>query len=320
MKKLIEEYEYPLYVTFCITSRCNANCKHCSSKVASKEDISTEKIIETLEDLKNCGVFNLALSGGEPLLHPDFDLIASTAVKLGFSVGVGTNGKIIDDVYAKKLKDMKLSRVQISLDGSTAKTHDKFRGINGMFDEAIEAIRILVKSGINTNVCMTPTKENFKELEQVIDLAYKMGVRGFNLSQFVPMNKEMENLDLSNAEWKEVMELWYRKKVEYKKQMNFTAHEAQLILVDSAYKSMKGFIGCQAGIGNGCILSDGTVLPCVMLNLSLGNVKDKPFHKIWEESENVRALRDRTHLQGKCGNCKNILKCGGCRAVAYNKT
>lgn len=320
MIKIIEDFEYPIYITFCITSICNANCKHCSSSVAQKGDISTETIIEVLKDLKSCGVFNLALSGGEPLLHPDFDLIAQTAVDLGLSTGVGTNGIVICEEVIEKIKRLKLDRVQISLDGGNALTHDSFRGVEGMFKESIRAIGMLVKSGIKTNVCMTPKRFNHNELEEVIDLSYDLGVSGFNLSQFVPMGKGMEPLDLNVGEWKNIMEVWYAKKQKYSGRMRFTSHEAQLVTIDKSYEDMLGFRGCQAGIGNGCILSDGTILPCVMLYEPLGNVKEALFSEVWKNSSVVKDLKNRNKLLGSCKICKHIMKCGGCRAVALSKS
>lgn len=319
MNKRTVEYEYPIYVTFCITSRCNAGCKHCSSKMANKDDLSTETIIKTLYDLKKCGVFSVALSGGEPLMHPDIRKIAETAARLGLRVGIGTNGKIVNSQIINMLKEIGVDRVQISLDGSKANTHDSFRNVNGMYDSAIKAIRLLVAAGVKTNICMTPTRLNFTELEEVIDMAYIMGANGFNLSQFVPINDEMMSLDLTPTEWSDVLNIWNRKRLQYNGKMAFTSHEAQLVLIDKSYKEMKGFIGCQAGIGNACILSDGTVLPCVMLYEPLGNVKEQSFQEIWENSVLVKKLKDRSNLKGKCLKCSNAMKCGGCRAVAKSK-
>lgn len=320
MNNLIKRYEYPIYVTFCITSICNAKCKHCSSKVVKSKDISTDIIIRTLYDLKKCGVFNIAISGGEPLLHPDFEKILYTASKLEFSIGVGTNGTNINEESICLLKKYHVSRVQISLDGSNPKTHDSFRGSSGMFHNSIQAIEMLVENGIRTNICMTPTRLNYMELADVIDLAFNMGASGFNLSQFVPITQDMDYLDLSNDDWKEVLEIWYKKKKLYGEKMSFTSHESQLILVDNEYEKIKGFIGCQAGNGNACILADGTVTPCVMLYIPIGNIKEDPFDEIWKNSNLVKKLANRKLLEGRCKNCENILKCGGCRAVAYAKT
>lgn len=320
--KTIRNFEYPTYVTLCLTSRCNAHCKHCSSAADNKidSDLSTEKIMRVLDELYDCGIFTLSFSGGEPLLHPDFQLLAEYAVNKGFSIGLGTNGKIIDSKTISLIKSAGINHVQVSLDGSTGKTHDNFRGVNGMFDYAVNAIRQLVESEIETNVCMTPTRLNYLEFEDTIELCHDLGVRGFNLSQFVPIGRGSEEMDLEPFEWKEIMEIWFRKKKQYHNDMKFTTHEAQEILVNEELWDMKGFIGCQAGVGNCCIKADGTVTPCVMLDLPIGNLKTQTFKEIWLNSKIVDKLKDRESITGHCHDCKNLFKCGGCRGVAYSKT
>lgn len=102
--------------------------------------------------------------------------------------------------------------------------------------------------------------------------------------------------------------------------MNFFAHEAQEILVAPELNNVNGFVGCQAGRANACIQSDGTVLPCVMLDYKLGNVKQRPFSEIWETSSVIKDLKTRKNIKEPCGTCGNLYKCGGCRGVAYGKS
>lgn len=97
-------------------------------------------------------------------------------------------------------------------------------------------------------------------------------------------------------------------------------HLAQQILVDSKVAGMPGFIGCQAGIGQGCITANGTVLPCVLLPVPVGNVRSKPFGEIWRSSPIIQALQARRSLKGACASCFFKDRCGGCRAVALAKT
>lgn len=318
----INRYIYPLYVTFCLTSMCNAKCQHCSSGKYDnyKDDLTLQEIYKVLDDLYNCGVMAVSFSGGEPLLHPQFEDITHYAKSKGFSLAVGTNGKIITEKMAKQIKKWGFDHVQISLDGCNAKTHDGFRGVSGMFDSAINAIKLLLEENIVTNVCMTPNKYNYKEFEETIVLCHELGVNGFNLSQFVPIGRGTEQLDLEPNEWKRILEIWYYYKNKYKDTMNFFAHEAQEILVDSTLYEVKGFVGCQAGSANACIQSDGTVLPCVMVDYSLGNVKQTPFSEIWSNNPIVEKLKSRNFIKEPCGKCKNKNKCGGCRGVALGKT
>ena len=97
-------------------------------------------------------------------------------------------------------------------------------------------------------------------------------------------------------------------------------HLAQQILVDRQVTGMPGFIGCQAGIGQGCVTANGSVLPCVLLPVPVGNIREKPFVEIWTTSPVIQALQSRQSLQGACGSCFFKDRCGGCRAVALAKT
>ena len=83
---------------------------------------------------------------------------------------------------------------------------------------------------------------------------------------------------------------------------------------------MPGFVGCQAGRGQGCITANGDVLPCVLLPIPAGNIRDASFASIWSTSPLIRGLQDRTKLEGKCGSCAVRSRCGGCRAVAFART
>jgi radical SAM protein with 4Fe4S-binding SPASM domain len=310
---------FPFYVTFCITSKCNAKCVHCSSGLlnGTKNDLSTDKILSIIEELSNCGVLQIGLSGGEPLLHPDFKVIAKKIIDLGMVVGIGTNGSFINQETIDLIKEIGIHRVQISLDGNCEDTHDSFRGVKGLFEKALKAIEDLVKSNIEVKVCMTPTRRNYRELEGLIDRCAQMGVNGFNLSQFVPVGMGSKDLDLESEEWKNILELWYRKSQEYNKKMYFTSHEAQLILIDNSLSDNGGFQGCQAGYGVGCIKADGTVIPCVMLDKAVGNIKENTFYDIWTNSDILKQLRDKSNYKMPCKDCSFLQKCGGCRGVAY---
>ena len=102
--------------------------------------------------------------------------------------------------------------------------------------------------------------------------------------------------------------------------MDFTTHLAQEILSDPALECQPGFVGCSAGIGQGCIDSVGNVTPCVMLPVVVGNIREKSFAEIWQSSEVINALQDRSRLKGWCQSCAHREKCGGCRGVAYGYT
>jgi radical SAM protein with 4Fe4S-binding SPASM domain len=83
---------------------------------------------------------------------------------------------------------------------------------------------------------------------------------------------------------------------------------------------MPAFAGCQAGRGQGCVTSNGTILPCVLLPIPIGNIRAGSFREIWTSSPTIAAFQDRSRLTGACGSCALRERCGGCRAVAYART
>jgi len=314
--------KYPFYAAFCINSYCNARCRHCSSAAAMgrSDDLNTEQILNIIIQLGELGIFQIGISGGEPLLHPDIEQIIKKCILHGICVGIGSNGLIIDKEYASKLKEWGVNHVQISLDGSNHKTHDSFRGVDGLFDKALNAISLLKKVDMKVNVCMTPTKLNYKELPNVIQICNELNVDAFNLSQFVPVGRGTTEIDLPPEVWKDILELWDYNRRRLSGKMQFITHEAQQILIDSSLYGRRLFNGCQAGNGVCCIKSNGDVIPCVMLDIPIGNLKEKSFSQIWENSSILTNINNRDLYSEPCKTCDYVEKCGGCRGVAYGVT
>lgn len=100
--------DFPLYTTFNLTSLCNANYLHCSSNSTDKsvEDLDTEKLLSILNELKACGILQIGFTGGEPLLHPDFDKIIERTLSLGFITSIGTNGYVVDESIIQRIKKL----------------------------------------------------------------------------------------------------------------------------------------------------------------------------------------------------------------------
>ncbi|MHA6534318.1 radical SAM protein [Paenibacillus sp. BAC0078] len=316
---MVEEwFRYPVHMVWSVTNLCNAHCIHCSSSSGTclPGELDTARALHLIEELADIGCIDLALSGGEPLLRPDIESILKLAVHHNMQVGLGTNGWHLDLKRAKELRALGLQRIQISLDG-IGRTHDEVRGLKGLFNRVERAIDASLESGLQTHLCFTPHKENVHHTEQVIEFALSKGVHLFNLSQFVPVGRGSQSMDLPPDQWKSLAELWVNKREQLKGRMKFSSHLAQMALVDPDLACQEGFRGCQAGMAQGYISADGWVTPCVMLPVHLGNVKERPLKEIWDNSPVIQQLRDRSNLGGNCGSCGIREKCGGCRGVAY---
>lgn len=167
---------------------------------------------------------------------------------------------------------------------------------------------------------MTPTKENYMEMDGLIDRCASLGVNNFNLSQFVPTGRGSLELDLKPMQWRKILIEWNIKRKQYENKMTFTAHEAQLVLIEPELLNMRSFSGCQAGRGVACIKPDGAVTPCVMLDITIGDLKRQDFKSIWMKSDDLQKIRNRGNLGSKCRKCHYQWKCGGCRGVAFGIT
>ncbi len=325
MKRQIEPGTFypktPFHMVWLATNLCNARCAHCSSNstTRSSDELNTEEAFTLMEQLADCGVVDLAISGGEPLFRKDIFDIINHATRLGLFVGVGSNGAFLTQQKAQRLASCGITRFQVSLDGP-APIHDALRRWPGLFERVIHTIEVAKNAGLKTHVCCTINRLNWKILEPFTEFVEKLGVARLNFSRYVPTGRGTEVLDISPDEWRSVVFLCQRLKERYVGKLEIVSHLAQQILVDHEVVDMPGFIGCQAGVGQGAVTANGTVLPCVLLPIPVGNIRDQRFSEIWKSSPVIKALRNRGNLIGACSTCGVKNRCGGCRAVSYAKT
>jgi radical SAM protein with 4Fe4S-binding SPASM domain len=311
----------PLHMVWLATDGCNARCLHCSSNSArrSPDELNTAEAKDLMTQFAHVGVVDLAVSGGEPLLRRDlFDVVAH-ARALGMSVGIGSNGGRLTAQQAAQLAASGVGRFQVSLDGMRA-AHDRLRRWPGLFDRVQNTIDTVAGLGVRVHVCCTITQLNVAELEDFVAFVATRPVRRINFSRYVSTGRGTGLLDLDDAAWREVMLRCMALRDIYADRLEITTHLAQQILVDPCVADMPGFIGCQAAMGQGCVTATGDVLPCVLLPIRMGNVRQRPFAEIWRDSPVAARLRDRSALGGACGTCVLRDRCGGCRAVAYART
>lgn len=143
-----------------LTNECNLGCPHCYmfSGKQSKNELTTEEVIRLLQDYKNlANGKRITLSGGEPSIRIDFDLIVRTAASLGLEVKVLTNGALFTRDRVKSLSNY-IHNVQVSIDGFSEESNAKIRG-KGHFAKAIDAVDAFIENGIETSIAVTPSLE-----------------------------------------------------------------------------------------------------------------------------------------------------------------
>lgn len=333
------EFE-PKWIAWEITRRCNLKCVHCrsSSELEAKEhpDFSFDEAKRVLDDIASYASPVVVLSGGEPLLREDVFDIAAYGTKKGLRMCMATNGTLVTEEIAKKIKESGIQMVSLSLDGSTAAVHDNFRNVPGAFDGTINATRIFKENGIKFLINSSFTKRNQDEIPKLCKLAKELGATAWYMFMIVPTGRGEDIMEeLISAEDYEELLKWH-----YEMEKNEDDMLVRPTCAPSYYRvvlqqakeqgdeferrtlqfSTGGSKGCLAGQLISLIDVDGNVLPCSYFPKSAGNIREKSFKDIWEKSELFLDLRDFKAYKGRCGACEYVNVCGGCRARAYAVT
>ena len=330
----------PFLISYAVTRKCNLKCKHCYSDATEEptpDELSTEEAKRLLDDIVNWGIKLLIFDGGEPLYREDFFDIARYASEKGLRVVIGSNGTLIDTDMAERLKASGVMAVQISVDGAKAQTHDWFRGMDGSFSKALEGAKACKEAALPFQFGMTIRRGTVDEITDMLQLAVDSGAVAaefFDLVQVPRVRKEIPDEVLMPEERKQVMEWLAEAQRDCPIVIRVPGCPMYTLILQERAIQPKHFPvnllkripyygrGCAAGMPNGylTILPNGDVIPCMLLQVRLGNVREESITRIWDESQILSALRDRNLLEGECGECIYKDVCAGCRGRAYEET
>lgn len=187
----------PLNIMWDMTNKCNLCCMHCynkSGKDAHYKDLSDDEMMIIAQHIVDAGIPVVCFCGGEPLLrYPLLLKAAKILSSRGIVVNMVTNGLLLTDEKVQKLRKSGVNGIQISLDSYSAVVHDKFRGVEGAYQKALEAIKLILNSGIIPEVTFIPTKMNYQGIGQVIDILYELGIKSLNSMPFIPIGRGFDN-------------------------------------------------------------------------------------------------------------------------------
>jgi len=260
---------------------------------------------------------SINITGGEPLLRRDLFTILDEARRQSFDCSLLTNGTLVTNDIAKTLVELKISGVQVSMEGPE-EIHDSIRG-KGSFAASASGIEYLVDAGLPVTINATLSSLNASSLKQVIAFASHVGARRIGFSRLVPAGKGRALLSrmLRSDEVKELYESVLPLEIRALEIVTGDPIAAQMKKPSNGDAGNTAMSGCSAGVAGLTILPNGNVTPCRRLPLSLGNVRRDSLREIWATSPILEALRDRSKYKGKCGTCHRWAHCRGCRAIAY---
>jgi len=265
-------------------------------------------------------------------MRPDLLELLHHSRKAGLANVIATNGTLITEEVAFKLREAGVVGAAISLDSPQSPIHNYIRRNDNAFDLTMRGIRAVKKAGILLQINVTAMEYNFSSLDELIELADSEGAGIMLMYQLVPVGRgsSIEEATLDVNENERLLKSLARKQKNVSTIIEPVAGPQYWpYLMEQGGKSdgiwlklaRQVFHGCAAGRGFVYIKANGDVWPCPFVEINAGNVREASFRKIWRESEVFVNLRNREDtLKGKCGECQYRTICGGCRgrALAYH--
>jgi len=323
---------YPGHPVWEVTGACNLRCIHChaTSGKAAPDELTTDEGKRLIDMLAAESEFRtLIYTGGEPLVRPDIFTLLRHSQKAGLANIIATNGTLIDEEMAFKLKEHGVVCNAISIDSADVATHDFVRNKQGAYELAMRAMEATKKAGILLQVNTTAMEYNMPHLAELIDFADKSGAGIMLMYQLVAVGRgeKIEKATLKKSANKYLSELIATKQKTAKTIIEPVAgpqywpyllekngiREGKLLKLAG-----KVFHGCAAGRGFVYVKANGDVWPCPFVEVNAGNIRDSSFHEIYRNAPVFQHLRRREELlKGVCGECNYKTVCGGCRGRAH---
>lgn len=325
----------PIVVWNC-TRVCNLHCVHCYASAdgqKSPDEMDTAAGKRFIRGLADFGVPVLLFSGGEPLLRDDFFELASFAREQGLRLTLSSNGTLITEAVARRLRGLGFAQVGISLDG-IGKLNDRFRGKSGAYQAALTGIRNCVAEGLRVSLRLTVTRFNHGEIPAMFRLATEEAIDRICFYHLAYSGRAdgIRDKDLSHAETRAVVDTI----CEHTRDLYRRGLPREVLTVgnhaDGVYLYLKlkepdparaarvlDLLKANGGDNSGIMISAvddvGDVHPDQFWRQhSLGNVRQRKFGELWQDTSEplLRQLRNRRGLlKGRCGSCGYLTLCNG---------
>ena len=298
-----------------IASACNEKCVHCyiPNKYKTKL-IEPALFYKIVKEARETTAINVTLSGGEPLLHPNFVDFLDKCKELDLSVNVLSNLTLMtDDIYSVMINNPLLS-VQTSIYSMNADVHDSITQLKGSFDKTIAATLKLIAAGIPVQIScpiMKQNKDTFFDVVKWADLNKVSVVTEYVI--FASYDHSNENL-VNRLSLEEVEEVFTKQATkEYIDALRKSAKKKLLLKCDDAICSVCRFYFC--------ISEEGDVFPCVgWKSKKLGNIRENTIKELWEKSIEIQDLRNIKWKDfPKCAECRNRGYCRVCMMKNSNE-
>jgi len=311
----------PLWLLAELTYRCPLHCVFCYNPVDFAQhtaELSTDDWLRVLRQGREMGAVQCGLSGGEPLVRDDLEVIVAEAHRLGYYTNLITSGVGLTPLRAQALKDAGLDHVQLSFQDSTREMND-FLSHTKTFELKSRVAAIIKAQGWPMVMNVVIHKLNIDHIDRIIAMADELGAEYLELANTQYYSWAFLNLEhllptreqLRRAE--EVTDAW-RIKLGERMRLFFVApdyHEG------NPKRCVNGW-----GSTMLTVTPDGTAVPChtarMLPGLEFPNVREASLQHIWFDSEGFNRYRGTGWMKEPCSSCeRREIDLGGCRCQAY---
>jgi len=319
-----------------LTTGCNLCCRHCwitptfvNGKPSAGDCIDLGLLKETIKQAKTLGLQSVKLTGGEPLIHPQFKEITKFLREENLRSDMETNGVCIDYDMAQFIKnETSINFISVSLDSVNPASHDQFRGVKGAFDKAVAGIKNLASAGFGTQVIMSPHRGNIHEIEEMASFAESIGATSLkfnpvtNAGRGKKMHENGEALD-----YDETMKLirYVHGEFQEKSKIRLVLGTPMVFLTVRNILDNRGRGVCNVrhimgilGTGHMALCGVGRNIP----ELCYGKLGEDSLRDIWINHPLLAEIRTKLDgdYPGICGDCIHAYRCRtGCLAMNYMK-
>ena len=322
-----------------LTLACNLRCTHCGSNAgkARRDELSTIEALSVVDQLAELDCELITLSGGEPTLRDDWDVIARAVHDRGVKVNMVTNAITMNAAMVERVRASGLCNVGVSIDGRP-EVHDRIRGV-GMYARSSRGVRGLIDAGVSVSVMTTINQANIDHLAEIRQQAIDWGARMWRLQLGKPMGSMGAELVITPEQLRDLVPWLAEMKrddaihLAVGDSIGYYGAPDKVLRGRSWRGRTEQWAGCQAGMRAIGVESDGGVKGCLsmqaQLNPEAAHEEGDPF---WEGSLRQRALADiwfdadafaynrqfdPASLEGYCATCAKARACrGGARCVS----
>ena len=305
----------PVSGTFELTQRCNFNCEMCyvHDRTQKTDPLSAEDWLNLARQAKDAGTVFLLLTGGEPLLRDDFELIYRALAKMGFLISINTNGSLLEK-YKDLFDELPPTRINISLYGADNSSYKKLC-CNDAFDKVLSSVKQMKELGISMRINTIFTPENISEFKKIADISKELSIPLKPTTYTYPsvrLGGENKDSRFSPEEAAEYISLID----EYRFDKDFYLERAKkLILLPKGPSENK--VRCRAGRASFWITAEGKMMPCGMMPEPVSSPLETGFQKAWLD---IKSATEKIRLPEECLSCKYSGICNVCAAMCKAET